>query len=497
MFNYLSVIKKEETKFALGVLLVLLVFLGASLLHINAPFNHVTADSNGFFGLAAKNLAQKGVWHLKFGLYPEIIEPGDILQGKFYANHPDGFIFLTVALYKIFGVSEATTRLGPLIMMLLALGLFAYALRKIFHSNFEAWLSSLILAILPGFIFYGETLEVASVALAAALVCFSLFVLCFPEQKRTSSLLFYLSIFIGGLFGWFFYFMPLSIWFFILFSKIPRKVKPLILMPLVVLVTVIVTIAHFSWQNGNVIGGLVNAAAFRAQGIPQKIWLAKIFSMLALHANFIFLTLAANGLIIFLAQLQKKISWRYFLPLLFFPFLICLGFRQWVMHPFGVIYFLPIIAVFSSISLSSLLRIFSLIPVRFSRAAGIAVVAVIFIAGAYFSYANLDYFFNRFLILDRGDIQLFQKLSSVKDLQDNNICLGLNNLHINMIPIAEWYLGKKVSCDQADKITTVLIYNTRLDETMGGYFYAKEQKKYEDLNFKVGSCSGFLCSMAR
>ena len=163
----------------------------------------------------------------------------DILTGNFYTNHPDGFIFPTVALYAIFGVSEATTRLGPVLMMLLALGLFAYALRKIFKNNFKAWLSTLILAILPGFIFYGETLEISSAALAAALACFSLFVLCFPEQKKVNLFFFYFSIFIGGLFGWFFYLMALLLWLYLLFSRMPGKIKPLIFMPIAALAAII------------------------------------------------------------------------------------------------------------------------------------------------------------------------------------------------------------------------------------------------------------------
>jgi len=497
MFNSLPPEKKDKIKFALGVLVILFIFLDMALININAPFDHVTADSNGFFGLAAENLAQKGIWQMKFGMYPDLIRPGDILPGHYYIDHPDAFIFPTVFLYKFFGVSEATTRLGPILEMLLALGLFAYALRKIFRDDFKAWLSTLILAILPGFIFYGETMEISSAALAAAIAGFSLFVLCFPEQKKANLIFFYLSIFIGCLFGWFFYFMALLLWFYLLFSKMPAKLKPLIIIPILVLAAAAVTVAHFFWLNGNVVGDLIGAAAFRTQGVPWHAWLVKISSMLVLHANFIFLILAVDGMIIFFLRWRKNSAWHIFLPLLIFPFLICASFRQWVTHPFGVIYFLPIIAVFAGIGLFALSHLLRLVFTRFGRPIAIAAVSAIMLAGAFFSYTNLEYFFNGFLILNKGDIDLFRNLSQAKDLQDYNVCLGSNNLHINITPIVEWYLGKKVSCEFPDKIKVVLAYNLSSDKIMGGKYYANEWQYFENLGYKPGGCSGFLCSLIK
>jgi 4-amino-4-deoxy-L-arabinose transferase-like glycosyltransferase len=489
--------KKESIKFALGVLAIVVVFLDLALLNINAPFNHATADSNGFFGLAAENLAKEGVWNLKFGLYPEIISPGDILRGKFYTHHPDGFIFPTVILYKMFGTSEATTRLGPILMMIFALCLFAYALRKIFRNDFKAWLATLILAILPGFIFYGELLEISVAALAAALVSFSLFAFCYPEGKRINFVLFYISLFIGGLFGWFFYFLPAVLWVFVLFSKTAAKIKLLILMPVIMLAAAALNLAHFFWLNGNVISDLWAVADERSGGLAWKYWLPRIFSMLALHATGLFLILAGAGLVVFFLHLKKNPEWRIFLPLLAYPLLICIVFRQWVTHPFGVIYFLPIIAVLSAISLFTL---FDFLSARFGQTGkiiGIAEIAVIILAGLFLSYGNLNYFFKDFTILDSKDIELVKFISRASDLQDNNVCLGDNNFHINMVPILEWCLGKKVSCADKSKIKIVLAFNPELDQALGGSFYTKKLEEFKSLGYKMNGCSGSLCSMAK
>jgi 4-amino-4-deoxy-L-arabinose transferase-like glycosyltransferase len=486
--------KKESLKFALGVIIIAFIFVDLALLNIDAPFNHVTGDSDALYGLAAKNLAQKGVWKMEFGMYDSVYRDGDVLRGNFYTDHPDGFIFPTVILYKMFGISEATTRLGPILEMLLALFLFAYALRKIFNNDVKAWLVALILAILPGFVFYGETLEIAVPALALALICFSLFVLYYPDGGRLKLFLFYLSIFIGCLCGWFFYFMPAAIWLYLLFSKKAGKIKLLIFIPLIILAATALDLAQFFWLNGNVLGDLLSAADSRAGAVSWDAWWSKIFSMLLLHSTFVFLELSGAGLIIFFAGLKKNAAWRIFLPLLLFPLFICLCFREWVTHPFGVIYFLPIIAAFSGLVIFSL---FDFLTGRFGergKAAALVLISAIILGGAYFSYQNINIFFEKFIMLDNQDIELLKYLSQMDYLHDNDICLGADNFHIPYVKIAEWYLGKKVACAE-EKNKVVLVFNPDLDKKIGGDFYSCAYQEFIRQGYGVTGCSGFLCLM--
>ena len=145
--------KSSRLTIVVGLLIVCAVFLFLSWQHISDPFIRVSEDTNGSNGLAAYNLTQYGFKSLKAGIYGSVLKnPADAF-GSFYTHHPFGFVLPTVLTYKLWGVSEMTTRLGPLLLSLLGLIAFYSAMLVIFESPLVAAFTSLSLAILPGVCF--------------------------------------------------------------------------------------------------------------------------------------------------------------------------------------------------------------------------------------------------------------------------------------------------------------------------------------------------------
>ena len=502
--NYLFKLRLEMWKqmkinktafFSLGLGAVLLFFLFLAFKNINAPFTHVTADVNGQNGMAAINLVEHGFFKLEFGVYDKMLLNPNDARGGFYTHHPSFFVLPTALLYKFFGVSELTTRLGPLLYMLLGVWCFAFALRKIFKNDLIPLLIVFVFASLPGVIFYGETFELAVFSLPSALITFSFFVFYLFSEKKVHLVLFLLSIITGGLMGWFFYLMPVVIWFFILFSRSGKKLKNrkilLFIIPFFTAFAFALNLFHFYLLNGLNMSDLKSAFSFRASRQPFSFWWTRIYSMLKLHATWIFLLTTLAGLGVFIYEYKKKIDWRILSLFILFPVLVAGIFFQWSTHPFGVIFVLPAIAIFSGL--------FFWFLIDKLKWWGILIVLIIFSFGNFYAMKNLDYFFNDFVILKHEDADLLKALKGQVD--HHEVCLGANDMGLGFRGIADWYLGKKVEISPTcledeglvNQIKVVVIMHPGL-----GDYYLKEGQKFEDQGFKfVGCTGGYFCVLQK
>jgi len=460
-----------------------LVFLAA--LHINYPFTPVTSDVNGLNGVAAINIASNGAFKMRFGLYESLTTAPT--RGAFYTHHPAGFIWPTVLTYKLFGVSELTTRLGPLLFLVFGFWFFAYGLRKIFYP--AIWTPLFIagaFVILPGMIFYGETLELAVASLPAALISWSLFVSWSLRGDKVYAWLFWLSVVLGGLVGWFFYFLPAAIWLFALVCRRqPERKKLLVWLPLACLAALFLNLLHFLILNGNVFGNLAAAFSFRASHPPFWGWLSRLGQLFLLHYTWVFALLAAFGLAVFWRPRQG--NQPYFWPLIIFPFLILAVFSQWSTHPFGVIFFAPLVAILAGGGSHHFLNwLGRQAGENFSSVlAGLVLIAL----ALGFSLKNLDYFFNDFTIFSPNDVAALKALAP--SVRDGEICLGQNDWGLGFNGIADWYLGKNVASSPAcpdGNSRYALIFNPQF-----GPFYQAEYQNFLAHGFSWRGCSGYLC----
>lgn len=130
------------------------------------------------------------------------------------------------------------------------------ALTKVFDELiYLPFLISLIFILFPASIYYGKLLEVAVFGVPFALITFALFIFYLYHKHSFYLWLFLLSILIGCLTNWFYYFLPISIWVYVIlfkneFSKSQRN-NLIALIPLFVFTIFSLNIFHFYILKGS------------------------------------------------------------------------------------------------------------------------------------------------------------------------------------------------------------------------------------------------------
>ncbi|MCX7589634.1 MAG: hypothetical protein N2Z85_01695 [Patescibacteria group bacterium] len=502
--------------FILIFIIIIIFFLILSFQNINQPFIHVSEDTNGQNGIAALNILKYGIKETKFGLYVSWLDGEkkfNDLTSNFYARHPSWFILPTLILYKFFGINEFTTRLGPLILMLLSIILLFFAFKKIFNENiFLTFISLLIFVILPGTIYYSKHLDPSPPVLAGSIITYSLFIFYYFKSSKYNLFLFLFSIIFGIAMGWHYAAMPISLWLFIVLLKLYKnnnKIKLLIfLIPLFTLIGVLIQLYHIYLLNGAyaIYDLLFNAYEGRSGFYLKYLnWWKIIYERSKLNFTPIFIFGFLIGLILWIYdsikfkneqnkknnKINKIIETPKFIfifPLIIMPIIITIFFQQWSTHPFGVIFYLPAVA---------LLNCYLLYKVYIKNVGiGILLTTIVLIIGLISSISNLNFFYNKFLILDNNDINLLKELK--KEINSKELCLGRNqNLYYG--GIVGFYLQKEIllspECLEKkykNQTKYALILNPSIDE-----FNKNEFELFQQNNFKFIGCSGFFCLMGK
>lgn len=492
-------LKLEKNKFfilSLALAITILTFSFLASFNLSKEFYNVTSDVNGENGLAVLNWLNVGIFNLKFGKYVNgYLEKENFdfqkIRKDFYTHHPVFYLFPTYFLYKIFGVNEITTKGGVFIMFSIGLIFFFFALYKISKSLIFTFLSSLILILLPAFVYYGTTFELAVFGLPTALITFSLFIFYLNSKKEIYFYLILASIFLGGFMAWFYFFMPASIWFYILlfernkdFSE--QRKKLLIWLPLVSVLVFSLNILHGYYLKGDYFfQDLKEAYLYRTQKIPFISWFQTLQFRLDQAYTKFFLLFSLAGLFFFFTKFK---NYKIFLPLLLMPILITIVFSQWVTHPFGVIFFAPIIALLTTIFLKESVWDIKNNFLKFT------ILILFLVVAFYFSYNRINFWVNRFLILDPNDIKLLQEIKN--QIKNNELCLGKNDMGLYYGGIVMWYLRKNIlfssDCLENQNIKYALVFNPQF-----GNFYQEEAQKFLNQNFKPIGCSGAFCLLLK
>jgi len=124
---------KTDLLIYISFVILLIIYTCAILYNINSHFIHVTEDTSGQNGIAALNLNKYGFFNLKFGFFISFIR--DLKNtGPSYAHHPTLFLLPTALVYKLFGASEATTRLGLFFLYFNCFNIIFLCFKKIIFS---------------------------------------------------------------------------------------------------------------------------------------------------------------------------------------------------------------------------------------------------------------------------------------------------------------------------------------------------------------------------
>lgn len=288
---------------------ILFIYFLGFLYNVNSYFIHVTEDTSGQNAVAALNLNEYGWFKLKFGFFITKINDLNNLP-EAYTHHPSLFLLPTAIIYKIFGASEVTTRLGLFLYMILALILWFFALKKFLNSRISL-LIILAFVIMPGAIYYGKSFELTVFTIPAGLVTWSLFIFYFFEEKlKTKKIylwLFIISILIGAQMAWFFYFIPIGIWLFLFTKKgktTPNRKLFLVFIPLLLIISFAITMLQFYLLKGDrFFNDFIDAFKFRTnQKIQFGFWLDRIWWITKLNITWLLFISGILGIILMLYQ---------------------------------------------------------------------------------------------------------------------------------------------------------------------------------------------------
>ena len=476
--------------------LIILIFSYLASFNISKEFYNVTSDVNGENGLAVLNWLNIGILDLKFGKYVSgYLENKNFnfqeTKKDFYTHHPVFFLIPTYFTYKIFGISELTTKISSFIFSIIGLISFFLIIYYITKNLAFSLSNSLFLSLLPIFIYYGTTFEVVIFTVTSILITYVFFILYYYSKKEVYFYLTLASIFLGGLMTWFYFFMPASIWFYLLFFEKDRKFnnqrkKLLIWLPLISIFVFSLNLLHIYILKGSEgLFDLKNAFLGRSQKLPLIPWIKTLeFRFDHAYTKF-FLLFSLAGLFFFFTKFKE---YKIFLPLLLMPILNTFVFSQWVTHPFGVVFFAPIIALLTAIFIKE--SIFNLNN-SFLK---ITILCLFIATSFYFSYKNLDFWVNKFLILDPNDINLLKEIKN--QIKNNELCLSKNNMGLYYGGIVMWYLRKNIffspECLENQNIKYALIFNPQLGE-----FYQKETMNFLNKGFEPIGCSGYFCILSK
>jgi dolichol-phosphate mannosyltransferase len=468
-----------------SIVLIIFIYTLLVLNNINSPFLHISEDNNGLYGVVAMNWLNKGILNLKFGMYKKDFIDSNFDPSNFYTHHPAFFLITTYIFYKIFGISEAITRLSVFFVYLVSLIIFYFALIKIFNQKTLPLLISLVFAILPSSIYYGKLLELAVFGVPTALITFSLFVFYKFKSSKLNLALFLISILIGGLTNWFYYFMPLSIWLYVFFFgdfKKNERRSLLIFIPILTIFIFLLNLLHFYILKGPIFyEDLKNAFYARSWNVPFIPWFLSIWNRLNLNFTTFFLATSFIGFIFFIKNFK---NFHVLLPLILYPIFILLVFRQWSTHPYGVIFF--------SGAIASLTGLIFYEGFKKNTLTGVILVILIFSLGYYFSSKQMDIFYNKLWILGPKDIEFLKIIKT--NLKDYNVCEAKNDIGLGFSGIIQWYLKKSIlgSPECINKSKIVLIGNPNFAK-----FYQEELKKFLNNGYKFVGCLDFWCVLEK
>lgn len=485
-----EIFSRDWVRTTLGVILVLGIYLTFSLQHISDPFFRVNEDTNGTNGIGALNMAEHGFGKMKFGNHLMRVSASESIENSYYTNHPVGFLIPSAVLINIFGQSEAAARWGPLLFMLIGIGFFYVALEKVFDSRQKALFATGIFIVLPATVFYGKHLDMQAPALGMMLISYSLFILYWFRESKSLFYSFLASVLLGVLVSWFYVFMPIAIWFYIKFAPSMREFERrnvlLYVLPALSIVAAGINVLHAYILNGDQAFENYKRSFFlRSARIPFRHWASDFYEVMQNGITGVFLAAATAGAVIYGWKERLEDNNTLLIPVLLAPVLLTIVFKQWVLHPFGQMFYLPAIGV---LVLTGVWYAYN----RFGIS-GMYVAILVVIFGLYSSTKYLDAFYSDRVIIAPEDRELIQKLSN--NVHDDQVCITDNDLGINMTGILHWYLGHTTSnpgtcLDQDD--TIVLLINPELDEST-----SQRAAVFEDAGFTAQGCAQLYCLMMK
>ena len=268
-------------------------------------------DWNGvFYGNIARNYLTLGLAKTQLGQATSIgSQPQNL---SFYTHYPP-LLPLSIAFsYWLFGISEAATRLIPILFSLASLVLL-FKLAQQLKFSLLASLTATAVIFTPMYRYFGKMPDQEAPLIFFSLLSLYYYLKLLKAPTRNLKLKFYFSVILNGLTAWAGYFLyPLLAIYSYLYSR--RNLKTSLKAIYILIVIFFLHLTHTYFLTGSFIGGgLIQALLLRlnlagsSPGIPQFTWpkyltqqarwLTIYYTVSLLIASFISLALIVKNLV--------------------------------------------------------------------------------------------------------------------------------------------------------------------------------------------------------
>lgn len=173
------------------------------LIGITNPFSDNMVDMpSAFLGNIARNYLRFGYIATKF---LAVLNTGQIINQAelvYYNDHPPLSPIILSVFYKLFGISEWSTRIMPVLFSIAALIIF-FLFVRLFWNETVSYVSTLIMATMPIQVIYSHMADYqGAVFLFFAISSLYFYSKWFLEHKKIYLFLFFISFILGGLTDW-------------------------------------------------------------------------------------------------------------------------------------------------------------------------------------------------------------------------------------------------------------------------------------------------------
>lgn len=345
-----------------------LIFIITALLlsiNLNKPF-YGEHDWNGArYGNIARNYLRYGFWETKFG---QIENSGFTSPEKFkyFTHYPQLLPILISLSYKIFNISEWSTRLVPLFFTS-GLMVIIYLIGQIVSNSKIGILASLLVLLTPQVLYFGKN------PVHEPLVTFFVSLALIGYLKYTQNKLlrykaiFYIGIILAEFTTWAGYFLLPALTLVLLLKKQFNQIKKLIPFYIVSFGLFFLHLMHTYSLTGQFLGGDLSGAFLQRVGLSEagkiegldffsyilriRLWLSSLYGTALLLLSLLWT-------IINYKRLLEKNNWIVLVLLVFGSLYLILFPNSSYIHNYLTFYFLPFIAISSALSLNYFLSFF-------------------------------------------------------------------------------------------------------------------------------------------
>jgi 4-amino-4-deoxy-L-arabinose transferase-like glycosyltransferase len=361
---------------------------------INKPFIGQHDFNNVQEGNIAKNYLKYGVWDLKFGQVLGQIQ-GDVKkQTSFYTSYLPGLSLMVAFSYTIFGISEWSQRVVPILLSLLGLVYF-YKICQVVWGEKIALVAGLFYSVTPMFIYYGKMAVFDPVILSFIVASYYYFLRWLRYGKSRDLWFCSVAVLMGGLVGWIIGYITILV---IFQSVLLRKFSKKIVLPFFVfLITFYLLFLHaYILYKGDLLNSsLLYSFKNRTSGLDLSFgglnyslrnYIRLEISVIQAYFTRTLVVLSMFGIALELTAFFKDKKTKFNLQNTTLLVLFCLGLAHPILfskvvfiHDYENMYLLPFFAVVGSLGTFKILQVLNKFKISQLNQFGVIILLVLLV----------------------------------------------------------------------------------------------------------------------